>query len=171
MIETTTTWFPIFTLIIGFALSWITELLKDLRTSSREAKAREAIRQDKLNSFQHQTLLELQETLMDLTRKTSQIHFQDMLAYKKTGKWQKQMFEEGLSEGFRLAVARFTLLSVRVHDDSIRELAENVKIFATKVTLCASQDDSLSAYNNMSDSFEKLNTRIGELLRTLNALA
>jgi hypothetical protein len=53
MLDTTTAWFPIVTLVIGYALNSASELLKDLRTSSREEKAREAVRQDKLSSFQH----------------------------------------------------------------------------------------------------------------------
>jgi hypothetical protein len=106
---------------------------------------------------------------MDLMRKTVQMHHQDVLAYKSTGKWQNVLFGEDLSEGARLATARVTLLSVRVYDDSVRELVEKIKICAFKVTSCASQEDSLSAYINMSDTFEKLNQRIGELLRTLDS--
>lgn len=171
MFDTDTAWFPVITLVIGYALNWLTDLFKDLRTDKREEKIRETVRQDKRSNFQHQTLLELQEAIMDLTRKTSQMHFQDVMRYKHTGKWQKQLFEEELSEGFRLVTAQITMLSVRIRDDSVRQLANDIKRYAINAISSNSQEDSQHAMSKMSDCFEKLNNQVGELLRALEISA
>lgn len=165
-------WFPVFTLLLGYATKAVSDWLQHRRTSERERQAREATRQEQLaerrSTFQRQTLLDLQEAMMQLVRATGAMHHQDVMAFRTTGTWQKQLFGEELAENSRLANARTSMLAVRVRDDSVRDLVQAVKNHATAAGMCASQDEGQRAMAGMGDAFEKLNQRIGEVLRKLD---
>jgi hypothetical protein len=72
---------PVVTLILGFAISAVTDWIKYPRDSERERAARLETRRDQLSeqrrSFQRQTLLDLQEAIQDLARATGAAHVQD----------------------------------------------------------------------------------------------
>jgi hypothetical protein len=53
------TWLPILTLVLGWGLAQVTEVLRDRRATNRDRLARRA-------ELQRMTLLELQEALADL---------------------------------------------------------------------------------------------------------
>ena len=91
MAEATVGWFPVLTLLLGYAVKAASDWLQHRRTSERERQAREAARQDQLferrTTFQRQTLLDLQEAVMRLARSSGAMHHQDVMAFRKTGKW------------------------------------------------------------------------------------
>lgn len=124
-------WFPIVTLILGYLLKSVSESVQHRRTLGREREGREAERRDKAFerrvTFQRATLLELQEAIMDLMRTTAAMHHRDIMALKQTGQWQKQLYGEELSEANRLAMARTSMLTVRVRDAKVRELIATLK--------------------------------------------
>jgi hypothetical protein len=172
MPDTPAGWFPVLTLLLGYATKSASEWVQHRRTTQRDREAREAAQQDQLSerraSFQRQTLLDLQEAMMQLVRMAGAVHHQDVMAYRKTGKWQKQLFGEELSESARLAAARSSMLSVRVRDDSIRALVGKVKSDANDAGMCATEEESQVALRSMAAAFENLNQRIGEVLRKLD---
>ncbi len=165
-------WFPAFTLFIGYAAGWLSEWLQHRRASQRERDARLDARQDQLRerraTFQRQTLLDLQESLLQLVRSAAVMHHQDVMAYRKTGNWQKQLYDNEISEDFRLAHARTTMLSVRVRDDTVRDLVNTLKSHATNSGMCATQKDSELHIWEMTTTYENLNHHIGEILRSLD---
>jgi len=59
----------------------------------------------------------------------------------QTGKWQKQLLDEELSERARLAQARTSMLSVRVRDESVRNLVAAVKQHSFKASMCKSEQE------------------------------
>jgi hypothetical protein len=170
MPDTPAGWFPVFTLLLGYATKAVSDWLQHRRTSERERQAREAARLDRLSerrtNFQRQTLLDLQEAVMQLIRTTGAMHHRDVMAFRKTGEWQKQLFGEELSENNRLANVRCSMLAVRVRDDSVRDLVAVVKSHAGDAGMCASQEEGERAMRAMAAESEKLNQRIGELLRS-----
>src|SRR5712692_6961303 len=113
-------WFPIVTLLLGYILSSISESVRHRRAVEREREAREAERRDKAFerrvTFQRATLLELQDAIMGLMRTSGAMHHKDIMALNQTGQWQKELFGDELSEANRLAMARTTVLTVRVRD-------------------------------------------------------
>jgi hypothetical protein len=60
------------------------------------------------------------------------------------------------------------MLAVRVRDDSVRELVQAMKNHATAAGMCGSQEEGDHAMNAMGAAFERLNQRIGEVLRQLD---
>lgn len=105
---------------------------------------------------------------MQLVRTVGAMHYQDVTAFRKSGIWQRQWFDEALSENHRLGNARTSMLAVRVRDESVRQLVKDVKNHAYHAGTCETEEDSEHAMTNMVAAFEKLNQRTGEILRTLD---
>jgi hypothetical protein len=164
---------PIITLLIGYATKAVSDWLDFRRLSEREREAREESRRDRLferhNTFQRQTLLDLQEALMQLTRSSAAINHQDVMAYRKTGKWQKQLLGDDLSEGNRVVIARVSMLSVRVRDKALRDLVRDLKDDCAKLGLCESEAESRSVMKGVLELFAIVNEQIGQILRDIDA--
>jgi hypothetical protein len=169
---TTSSWFPVVTLLLGYAAKSLDEWLGYRRNARREREAREAVRRDQVferrTSFQRQTLLDLQEAAMQLARSVGAINHQDKLAYNSTGEWSKQQLPDDLSEGNRLAQARTGMLGARVRDDSIRELLAKLKTHSQETISSPSREDSERALKSMALAHDELNQHIGEVLRKLD---
>jgi hypothetical protein len=172
MTEPTVGWFPVFTLILGYLTKSGSDWLQHRRTLQRDRETRDATKRDQIferrTTFQRQTLLDLQETLMQLARTSGAMYHYDMMSYRKSQEWQKALFPDELSENNRLAVARTSMLSVRVRDASVREMVEAFKKEASAIGQSANPDEAQGALTRMSSVFETLNNRIGELLRQID---
>lgn len=70
--EAVNLWLPILTLILGFFLSMVAEIVRDHRQAARETRTREAEREreraDRRDDFQIRTLLEVQEAAQELAK-------------------------------------------------------------------------------------------------------
>jgi hypothetical protein len=165
-------WFPVFTLLLGFAIKFISDAIEHKRALERDRETRRELRRDQLAQrsadFQRQTLLELQDALMDIGRSAGEMHHADRMAYVKSGAWQKQRYPEVLSEKNRTAYARTSMLTGRVRDAVVRDLVKEFKDHATNVTACDAPHLSDRAWEEMVSTGQQLHDRIGELLRTLN---
>jgi hypothetical protein len=165
-------WFPVLTLVIGYGLKSISELVQHRRAASRERDARVAQSQIQLaerrSDFQRETLLNLQEACMQLARATGAAQHQDAVAYRATRQWQIQLLSNELDESCRAAQGRTGLLAVRVRDNEVRELVASLKQCAAAITLAMSWEDSNRDMQAMVSTQERLNQRIGELLRRLD---
>jgi hypothetical protein len=172
-VQTSVNWFlPIATLLLGYIAKSVTDWIDFRRTSERERNGREESRRDRLlerrADFQRQTLLDLQEAMMRLMRSSAEINHQDVVAFRKTGKWGRQLVGDELSENHRLANASVTTLSVRVRDQSVRDLVRDLQSGSTAMVLCDSEQESTRHLRTSSDAFNNLNGRIGELLRSID---
>lgn len=165
-------WVPLVTAFAGYAAGFITEWFRDGRVSERERQARQAARREqrfeRRTTFQRQTLLDLQEAVMKVLRTTGEMHHQDEMASRAGAEWGKQLFEGDLSERSRLANAQTTLLGVRIRDESVRNLLKEVKKYSAEVTHSRSKGDADRAALALVSEFDKLNNRIGEVLRKLD---
>jgi hypothetical protein len=169
---TASSWFPVLTLLIGFATKSLTDWFEHRHHTRRDREAREAVRRDQLferrTSFQRQTLLDLQEACAQLVRTAGAIQHQDYVAYRSTGKWTMQQVPDDLAEGNRLAQARTGMLIARVRDDTVRELTDKLKTHAGEVIRSQTHKDSQRAEIDMLEIYTRLNERIGQVLRTLD---
>lgn len=166
------TWFPVVTLVFGYVLSVISDSFKDRRTLQREREARKATRRAQMYerrvTFQRQTLLDLQDALNDLARAVGAIHLEDERTYHQIREWNKMPHTQDASENCRLAFRRMSTFRVRVHDDTVRELAQKFQNYSSDVT---TGDDRNMAFAALSGAFkvaEELNERIGEILRRID---
>lgn len=165
-------WLPVLTAFLGACFVLITEALRDRRTSERERAARAEAKAVQLierrTTFQRQTLLDLQEAVLQLARTTGQMYAIDNKANRDTGKWQRNLYPPDLDEAGRAANARTSMLGVRVRDGSIRELLQQFKNSSAGVTISGSKEESEVAMRNMATALDALQQRIGEFLRTLD---
>jgi hypothetical protein len=172
MPDATVAWFPVFTLLLGYALKAFTDWLQRRRASKRERESRGAALSGHLlerrTAFQRETLLDLQDAMMQLMRTTGVINVEDSVAFRESGLWHKEPLGDELSENHRLASARATMLAVRVHDDAVRNLVIAVQRHVDSVVVAESEGESDQGVDAAMVEFDKLNQRIGEILRQLD---
>jgi hypothetical protein len=165
-------WFPVFTLLLGYFTKYVSDWVHHKRDLERDRETRKEARRDQLaehlTTFQRQTLLDLQEAVMDVARTTGAAHHLDEMAYREIGQWQKQLLGDDLDQESLLAMRRTAILSVRVRDSSLRELVKTFRQCAAQTSIGVSRDASNSAMNSMAAVFEQVQERVGELLRTLD---
>jgi len=178
-----TSWFPVATMILGFALSAVGEFLRDGRTSkrdeviakatlAREREARQEARRAQLfegrGKFQRETLLTLQDAVVKLTRAAGQMHHLDCMESRKTGKWGGQLFPEEVSNNALEFSVSVMVFASRVRDNEVRQMAETFRNRANMVGICKTEETSSDALNEMGKILEPLHARIGELLRQMD---
>jgi uncharacterized coiled-coil protein SlyX len=165
-------WFPVLTLLIGFGAHALFDWLKDRRATERERESRAATRKyqnlERRIGFQRQTLLDLQEAVLQLGRATSRINHLDKMAYRENGKWAKTLLPDDLDESYRAAHARTFMLAARVLDNSVRELVTKFKDYSAQVGYAKTHDEAERGMRALDGLTDELNERIGERLRSLD---
>lgn len=155
--------------LLGFVTSSVTDYLKDSRAQVREREAREATRRnqmaDRRIGFQRETLVSLQEAVLEEARSAGQISVAK--EFRKSGKW-GQPLPEGLSDNARLTTVKNLMLSERVRDKETRELIAEFRKHTNQVGITRSLEQERQALSNMSDVLTQLHPRIGILLRQLD---
>ena len=165
-------WFPVVTLVAGYIMKAISDRLDHTRAVQRERENRRETRRAQLAErsaeFQRTTLLDLQEAIQDLLRASGSIIHADTMSFRTTGEWRRQKLPEGLSEAQFEANRKCILLTVRVRNDEIRNLAHTFRI----VVLDASNSLNEQTANNemliAGENSERLHKLIGEQLRKLD---
>lgn len=156
----------------GYVTRLVTESLHDRRAEKREREAREASRRQLLferrAAFQRETLLNLQDALMELSRAAGGTHHLDAMEFRKSGKWGKRLLPADLDEVFRHATVKTLTLMVRVHDDRVREMVRKFREQASNVGLCRNEKESEKCLTEVARLLDPLNERIGEALRKLD---
>lgn len=172
--STTVIWFPVVTAFGGFILAAISEYLRDRRATTRERDARNAVRHlqqlERRTNFQRQTLLDLQEAAQQLGRSCGTTYFIKHERFLQTGKWENEdlPLPDDLNEDLRQAVTKTIMLSARVRNDGVREMAGTFKRFATGIATASSKSDAQAALNQMMATLGPLHESIGGVLRKLD---
>ncbi|HEM7876471.1 TPA: hypothetical protein U2L31_002852 [Burkholderia contaminans] len=166
------TWFPVVTLVIGACLKATFDYVSDGRLRKRERDARREQRRDAIRisraDFQRATLLELQDSCQLLARATGQTAHEDLIAFRTTGKWQKQRLSEEADQSSLKGFTSVSKLRVRVRDDEIRELAKTFSSQCVAVGNSTTEQTSNRALFQMGDTLEKLQEKIGVALRSVD---
>lgn len=163
---------------LGAALTFVGEWLRDLRFGRREREARAAEaaarsevvteeRARRRDEFQRATLLDLQDAAMRLARTVGAMYGVELRGYRQTGKWGATVGDE-LSEENRVGNQQTTLLTVRVLDDEVRALMREYKNATSTCALAGSKEEADAALALAIQTFDRMNERIGVLLRQLN---
>jgi hypothetical protein len=163
-------WFPVATLLLGYTVRALSDFFGHRNIRAREREALQEAREDRLReqhtTFQRETLLNLQEAVMDMTRATAEAHVADMNAYRKTGEWRTTVIP-ALEEGIRLASSHTTKLMVRVGDDAARGLAVKLKAAVKRAVFSEDKESCQSGLSDVFATFDELNDQLGELLRKI----
>lgn len=181
--NTASNWLPLVTAFLGYALAAITELFRDRRAHKREIEAQAFVRDrereardvarrderfERRTEFQRETLLNLQEEVFKLMRTTAEMQHSDAMALRSGVQWHKQLLPPDLNVRAFSANVQTTKLKVRVADEGVRELVNELKKHATSVACSDSETAGEQANLRMIQTYGELNDRIGELLRKLD---
>lgn len=158
--------------IAGGALTMLSAWVADNRLSERERERRREERHERLEArrkdFQRDTLLALQVATQKLMRVAGAMHHQDVMAFRKTGVWQKQSLGEELSNEHLRQTTETMLLASRVLDGETREFANEFRKLASTVSICASEDEAENRLKAAADMQGILIERIGQLVRGMD---
>ena len=135
------------------------------QASSLQASASKLARTETRRVFQRDTLLELQEAVLDLMRLIAQGDSENRAAHRKTGIWGKQSLTPEVNEGQRLAHRRLTILIQRVADDALRSELKRFHSALSKVTLAPSAKEAEHIFNTLSDHLTQVLELLGAELR------
>lgn len=164
----------------GYLAAAATEYLrgKQMLVREREGRreAREAARQDARDTFERDTLIELQDAISALMRNVGQIHFQNEVEYRQSGLWGRKLLPDEIgSEPQASRAHNFDRLRVRALDEDVRRLCEQWWSSAARSMVPALQgeDDeearlrAIAEWQRTSAIFPEVMERIGSRLREL----
>ncbi|KAB1179944.1 hypothetical protein [Photobacterium damselae] len=151
--------------IVGALASIATTALTNWNSHVLSNRAKESEKQNAANTFQRETILELQVALLDYFRSCCQIYRYDLIILKKTGKWHQSVPEE-LNDINRTLTAKISILIQRISDDELRTSLKAFKSICTQFGL-AENDREASMYHMQALSdYENVNELLGQALRT-----
>lgn len=158
--------------IAGGVLTMLAAWLADQRLNERERERRREERRERIvdrrNDFQRETMLALQVAAQQLLRNTGASLHQDSLAYRMTGKWQKQQLPDGLSQDHLRLNTEAMLLGSRVRDDEVRGLVDQLRSRVVGVSMSSSESEAERHMLAAGETQGALIQRIGQLVRGLD---
>lgn len=163
---------PLVGVVIGYGLKFLTDLMQARWNASKDRAARDELRKEKRyerrSAFQRETLLGLQDATMDLGRTTGRAHHSDIMARRSGTPWRKTMLTDELDEAHRLALARTSTLASRVDDAEVRDLVRELKAYSAETLGTNEEAASSRAMLNMAVAHERLQEKIGVILRKID---
>jgi hypothetical protein len=156
---------PVLTLLGGFILGVVSELIRDRRTAKREQRKW-------LAEFQRSSLLALQEAISDLENALERLIFPQLQQYQKTGRWSSPDIPPQLDIAHNRARRELASVAVRISDEQLRQLLGQY-LDATLVAISEPTNETTQeavkriakAMRLRAEIFEKANERLGQLLR------
>ena len=159
-------------LVVGGLLSLAGGWLSDWRLTARERERRREERNDRFferrDEFQRDTLLQLQNASQKLLRNAGAMLHQDIVAYRTSGVWQKQMLPDNLSEDGLKLNTEAMLLASRVHDEEVRNLTGKLREEIVTVSLAPGEAEAENRMGRSAEIQRELIERTGHLLRQLD---
>lgn len=147
------------------------EMVRGSQAYEREQEARIAARRDaqlqRRNETQRELLINLQDVVHDLMRHTSAMHLADRAASRKMGMWSRPQLPEDLNQMTFETRALLTKLVVRVRDEEMRRLIQELRVESVKVGHASSENESEAYLSDTVRVYETLNERIGATIRKL----
>ncbi len=166
------TWFPVVTLVVGVAVKAVVDALSESRASVRDRASKDEERREVMRAaraeFQKSTLLDLQEECQKLARATGRINHEDVMAYRRTSTWQRELLSEEANARSREAFAAILKFRVRVEDEEIRRHTQEFTVACTGVVRANSEAASNKEMAKAMRNYETLYERVGEVLRGLH---
>lgn len=173
-------WAAITLPLVGFAAALATELLRGSQTLKRDREARRentiSERKNARDSFERETLIELQESIAALMRNTGAIFHETEIEFATYGTWGRQQLPEKIGGESSVSLVRdFQKLRVRILDDELRQLAGKWWEIGSQSTIGAMREEpddqarqrATDAWRTCVAIHEQLNEKLGERLRTL----
>lgn len=158
--------------IVGGALTMLSAWIADKRLNERERESRREERRERIalrrSDFQRETLLALQEASQKLLRTAGAMHHQDVVAFRQTGRWQRQQLSDDLDANYLQHNTDTMLLASRVRDAETRSLTDKLRTQTSAAGFSSTEKDAEGRMMAAADIQQALTQRIGQLLRELD---
>ncbi|WP_404415995.1 hypothetical protein [Brevundimonas vesicularis] len=166
-------WFgTVFGVIAGGALTLFAGWLADKRLTDRERERRCEERRERVSirrsDFQRETLLALQTASQKLIRNTGASLFQDFVAHREGGEWQRQQLPNNLSDDNLHWTTETMLLASRVRDDEVRGLVNRLRGECTAVGFSRDEAEAERLMAIAAVTHDAAIQRIGLLVREID---
>ena len=156
---------------IGAAAALFGGYLQHTWATRRDAEARAENRSADQNAarsrFQHETLVQLQDAMMQLARLTGKGHFQDTKNFHASQTWQKLPIDDDTAEEHAAISRKLIVFISRIEDEKIRRNAEALRDNYHNVMLSKSMQISRHIMLRQDDRLSEINQMIGQQLRIL----
>lgn len=163
-------WFPVVTLVAGAVLKAFFDSRSDKRRHAAEKAARDEARADALAirsyEFQREALLELQDAAQVLIRGAGKSHYEDLRAAHAGKPWGTNLLSREANDKSHDGHTRLTRFRVRVEDQQIRDVADELSAACARRSVLRSEDEAEEVLQSATALFLKLNEMIGAALRT-----
>ena len=151
--------------IVGASASVITTFIGAWNTVRLQQKANDLQRVERTRAFQRDTLIQLQDSLQDAMRNMGRMHYEDVLAFRKSGSWHKSKISEEVNQNFLSTNRDLSILTERIADDDLRN---DVKIMRNKILealSAGSEVESVLTLEQAAVFFNDVMEHIGKVLR------
>jgi hypothetical protein len=171
----TSEWLPAVALGVGAAGTFAAQLIRERFTSGRERDARAAEREVARDTFQRETLLELQDAMLRVLQNAAQLHLHNGRVYSETGRYARDYYPTELSDESGDVMAIASRLRQRVLDDDLRQRIWDVLHLCTEMTRptlateadAVAKDRADAAFIRLASANAELEHHIGTVLREL----
>lgn len=163
---------PVVALIVGAALTMLTEGLRDGRQLARERSARDAARQieklDRRDEFELSTLRETHSGITQLMRAVLEIHLEGSSSHHRGGPYLPEA-DSGRDqyERLRQKQSEFSSLKGLILEDSIRDECDKFQSFVTQLSIATSYDAGDKLLTELGPVAAKVQDSISTRVRTL----
>jgi hypothetical protein len=163
-----------FSVVAGGLLTAVSTWLNERRITDREREQRKEERHDRISArrseFQRETLLALQLACQRLIRNAGASLHHDIVAYRTSGKWQKQLLPDELSNQQLELTTETMLLATRIRDEEVRQLVHEFRIRLGNVFITGGEAESQMALLAAGELQGPLLERIGKLIREIDEM-
>jgi hypothetical protein len=133
---------------------------------SLQGQAAHFEREEKHRSFQHSTLVELQDAVHDLIRLWMRGHLEDQAAFAETQEWGAKLLSEEVDEGIRLGISRVQILKERVADDGLRDTLDQLLSLVADHSITRTRAGAERLYATLIATAPRVMEEIGQSLRS-----
>lgn len=108
----------------------------------------------------------MRDIVQDLMRLMAQMHMADIRAFRQTGQWRQNRFEDEINDASLLANGKMTAHVERISDDSLRNALKNLHHEIVAVGQAESAELADQAFHAVAPGFEAAMLQLGTKLRT-----
>lgn len=153
-------------LLVGAAIALGSAFLGIVSEAGKSWISRRTSIADKKTAFQHQTAVELQETLYDAVQQTERLYIWYLVKHKDTGVWGDPSLPPE-KEGDKLGIprARVQMLVERLSDDCVRKTVYDLLEIGPLVLGAETVGEATRHYTHLKDQSETVNKILGKVVR------
>jgi hypothetical protein len=152
--------------VVGAGASIITSMIAARNAILLQREVNSADRIEKSRVFQRETIIEVQDVLLDCMRHAVKAHIQDLESFSKGGEWGRGMLTEDVNEGTLQSNRKLIVLIERVADDELRSKLRDIYAAINKVPLARTKTESDRYLSHMSDLSSDVMEKLGSVLRS-----